>query len=216
MKSEVGTALREIAKTLDKTHTRRAEFKDYLDEVGRTYPGSDWPADLLTEAHEQGWRGWTVECLPSLAFIDGRRPALIWHYLAACIPKSYRREGQRPLCSGRVVEVSLGPEALAWAQRFAPIFEETRKDNPFPTDHSMSATLQEAIQTNNEVLASQGFSEGPLPEIDDIAMAFQHLSEDLAEEDRQRERLDTLVNTAKEMYPRLDAEIQRVAALAAR
>ncbi|MSQ48186.1 MAG: hypothetical protein EXR78_07330 [Deltaproteobacteria bacterium] len=148
----IGKALKGVSKRLEQSSDRRRHFRYLVNRLIDTYPRRPtWSMDCLQQAGRHQWAGWAVECLPSLyipieVYADGGEQAVLWHYIAACIPTIYKHEVLSPeLGNGHVVQVSLSKDAAEFIRRVAPIFEERRITNIYPSDRASVGTTTTAM-----------------------------------------------------------------------
>jgi hypothetical protein len=165
----LGYALWTISRQLndpnDNPH-RRSEFTALLNKVQDAYFGHPtWKTDLLNLAHKYKWATWAVECLPVLSFlvrdmnlqcqtVDGEALTcsrlLVWwpvaKVLEACKAVGglwYSTEGS--LCNEQVFDVILPQSEVPFIADLASYMESNRRNNPFPSSHSVVGNIAGAL-----------------------------------------------------------------------
>jgi hypothetical protein len=218
----IGKALKGIARRLEKEPTRRTKFRTLVNRVIETYPGRPtWDRDLITQAHQHQWPGWAVECLPhlyvQLAALPNRgERAWLWHYIAACIPKTYEHRVVKKLCNNHVVEIELGKEAARFVEQIAPIFEEKRVSNPFASERAAvgaAASAMEQAELNAQargdrmeastfkVVRAQLLKQKGVADVKAIGEALARIAQDRSEEYGREAQFRSFCRVARDIYP---------------
>ncbi|HYH86170.1 MAG TPA: hypothetical protein VEX60_12005 [Pyrinomonadaceae bacterium] len=225
---EIGNALKTVARNLSQEHDRRAEFKAFVKTVTDTYPGRPtWAVDLVQIADKNRWPAWAVECLPSLCIRlkglpDERICYLAWHYILACIPKSYDYEVVLGLCGNHVLRTYVTEETSFFIEAIAPVIEHARLENPFPSDRAMHGVVASAM-TDLELLANSLFdSEAAeelrearrkvidqamrMPNLNAIGKALKKITSTHESEQDRESMILSLAKPVKALYPDIDLE----------
>jgi hypothetical protein len=224
----IGKLLRAESERLELDRNRRPEFRSRVSMIVEAYPGyAYWDRDLVLRADRYHWPPWAVECVPSLHIPVGRedqtKTALVWHYILACLPKSYEYKVLAELCGGHILEVRMSQQASSFVQLIAPTFEQRRLGNPYASDRStigvVTDTMSElelAAVARNDLEAAGAFSEarrrilqgeGVLePNIEKIGEALRKIAACLEPEQNREPEFLTLSTAAVEVYPELDLE----------
>jgi hypothetical protein len=225
---EIGGALKTIARNLNQEHDRRIEFKALVKSVTDTYPGlPTWSSDLVRTADKSNWPAWAVECLPSLCIrlegiSDERVCYLVWHYILACVPKSYEYEVVSGLCRNHVLKIYVTEENSFFIESIAPIVEQARLENPFASDRSMQGVVATAM-SDLELLASswfnseaaEGFREARrkvidhalrMPNLNAIGKALKKITSTHESEQDRESMILSLAKPVKMLYPDIDLE----------
>jgi hypothetical protein len=210
----LGKALKLMASHLETDRQRRQMFQKLIERVLDAYPvHSSWEVDVIRLADRESFPVWAVECLPSL-FVElensdaGRRVALAWHYLVACLGKpgtAWVRRGS--LCEGHVLEVEIEEALFQWLELIAPEFEARRLALHFPSQRALSGAALDGMAAVEASEASLGRvaeakrlrsarekllrAQGLLPDHPDINMLAKAVKKtsDSLENDANREEL---------------------------
>lgn len=211
---EIGGALKAVARNLSHERDRRIEFKAFLKDVTDTYPGRrTWALDLVLLADKRHWPAWAVECLPSLCIrlersTDERMCYFAWHYILACVPKSYKYEVVSSLCGNHVLETYVSEETSFFIELIAPVIERARLENPFVSYSSVHGVVANAMiglelsaNTLFDSEAAEGFREARRSAIGNALKKITSTHE--AEQDRES-RIISLAKPVKLLYPDVD------------
>jgi hypothetical protein len=207
---EIGRALRILADRYDPLPDRRLQFKRDIGEAIEAFPSQTFQRDLFLEADAQGWPIWAAEC--ARMYFPGE-VTIVWHYLLACIPQSYRFEEVGRLCGGNAVQLRLPPDTARLIERLAPKFEDARRENPFRASGSMHKVVTETAADLYEQALIDGRPDDELAALDSLAHAkaapnvgeivdsFIRLEETLSGDGDKRERFSKIVSAATGAYP---------------
>jgi hypothetical protein len=143
--------LTSIVSDLEKNADRREKLRTAIDSAIKSEPTRfTWNVDLIRMADKNGWPIWAVECLPSL-FIpqhtqpDGTESLIIWSHIFDCLPNKSNSEIIAKYCRGRVLWVRIDMVTSQFLKSIAPMLEEARISNPYPTDRAMIAVVADAV-----------------------------------------------------------------------
>lgn len=147
----VDQILTSIVRELEKDADRREKLRAVINSAIKADPTRfTWNIDLIRIADKNGWPIWAVECLPNL-FIPqptqsvGTESLMVWSHIFNCLPNSFDTEIIAGYCRGRILWVRVDSNASQFLKSIAPILEEARINNPYPTDRAMIAIVADAI-----------------------------------------------------------------------
>lgn len=212
----IGCGLEAMARYLERERDRRIAYRNLLGRVVQTYPGRPtWDADLIQLADEYRLPGWAIECLPSLCVClkrsEGQDTFYLWHFILACIPESFDYHVLVKRCFGQVVEAQIPPNTAEFVESVAPLFEQRRLSNPFPSERSTigvaldaMATLESAAVRRRDPKIARVFADARrkiLPDLKAIAESTKKLAETLEGEVMAREEMFLLrIGLLPEIY----------------
>jgi hypothetical protein len=152
----ISLAFLEEIQMLEGRNDRRAALRKMLDQYCADAHDDRIAEKLIRRADRENWPTWAVECLPSLYVRSEDQPgrALVWHYLADCVPDGAQVAKHEALCGGIVLDVALGSSNQTWTDAFGPVFEKSRLGNPFPSVESMVGVVLDTISTVGTSAAS--------------------------------------------------------------
>jgi hypothetical protein len=228
--SEIGSALHSISKHLEPEQERRPIFSSHIKTAVEAYPGRPtWSADLIMQANEKQWPAWAVECIPNLYIpleqVTGEKNrTLIWHYILACVPCSYKYEILDHLCKGHVLDTRLSDQTALFVEYIAPYFERVRIGNQFPSERSMIGIVAGAMSDLEMWARAQSDSDiadhlsevrrqilehsGVMPNVEAIGEALQKLASTLEPEQSRESDLRSIVQMTATLYPEIDLKKQ--------
>jgi hypothetical protein len=233
----VGKWLKAEAERFERARNRRPQLRMSIDKLVNAYPNRPtWDNDLVRQAHKNQWPAWAVEGLPSLyiplpALSDRGEKALLWHYILACVPRSYKYEVTAELCDGHVIEADLTEEAAAFVRSIAPTFEQRRICNLDSSDrstigvvtHTMSDFQMIAKKRHDHETAKafEGAQRRILEQagiiktepnldanLDAIIGSLEKIAVGLEPEQERGPEFHILVEPALELYPGIDLDQQ--------
>lgn len=228
--NEIGGALKIRTKHLEQEKGRRHVFLSLIMKSVEAYPGRpSWSFDLVMQADEKQWPAWAVECIPNLYIpleqVTGEKNrALIWHYILACVPRSYEYEVINQLCKGHVLEIRLSEQTALFIDYIAPYFERVRLRNQFPSERSMVGFIAGAM-TDLEVLARSQYDSdvadhlkevrhlllkhsGVMPDVEAIGVALLKVASALEPEQSRESGLKSIAEVTATLYPDIDLKQQ--------
>ena len=163
----IGTGLSGMARYLNGSTHRRAEFRAQIARAVRGRPDVDWARELVLQAHRTHWQRWAVQCLPGL-FLDlgmsedGTQRVLLWTPILDSIPSELPRGELHWLCDGEVADIALPVETYELASALARKIEPYRRSNPYESDRSVVASVAHALMELELWLERQGKSAAAL------------------------------------------------------
>lgn len=223
----LGKAFKGVAQRLEEDPTRRRDLRYLINRVIDTYPKrSTWDWDLIQQAKKNQWPGWALECLPKLCIrlspARGREEerALLWHYIAACIPKTYKHEVVEPsFYKDHIIEVKMSKEAALFVWRIAPVFEERRISNIYPSERAAVGVVTAALSDLEEEAHQKGEAEEArtfievrkqilltkgVADLSAIGKALHIIAMDRLPENDRRTQFLSFVEAIEKLYPTED------------
>lgn len=228
--NEIGGALKIMTKHLEQENGRRPIFLSLIMKAVEAYPGRpSWSYDLVMQADEKLWPAWAVECIPNLYIpleqVTGEKNrALIWHYILACVPRSYNYEILKQVCNGHVLETRLSEQAAMFVEYIAPYFERVRIGNQFPSERAMIGSVAGAM-SDLEVWARAQFDSdaadhfrevrrsilehsGIMPDVEAIGAALLKIASTLEPELSRESGLRSIATATTNLYPEINLKEQ--------